>query len=430
MSMSIQDIPICSKNELNYFVKNDLFPKWQRGEPTLFRIEHEHVHSRIETTVKSIIANNGTYEKGEKVVINSRPDALPLAVEMGYVLEKLGYQTCIIYSLIGDPPLLNKLLATLPNKKSLEKIVGKYKNLVDFAQHWVVPYATPRAEPNKAEREAVKVFAEVANKGLSELSEKTERGEVKSRDILGFPVAHEAKRLGLSLSQWEPILYRAMAVTKSELEKEIEKTGYVKVLGEAYRGKTIRIVRRGNYPIDLTMKLTNRPIFKDVGTIGENTLFGKFFERITNVPPGEICTPPIEDSVNGEFYTKIPQVTERGTMEGVHVVFKNGRVVEATATRSEEALLYYTGLAKPETEAKKPVYEAQSTIAELGIGINPVLDFEKTTGNGLIDEKMRGIHIATGTNKVIGGKTPGAIGGISVEHFDFMVGKIDEIVTI
>jgi leucyl aminopeptidase (aminopeptidase T) len=117
-------------------------------------------------------------------------------------------------------------------------------------------------------------------------------------------------------------------------------------------------------------------------------------------------------------------------MEGVHIVFKNGRVTEATATKNEEALHYYTGLAEPDTEAKKPVFEAQNTIAELGIGVNPVLDLEKVTGNVLIDEKMKGIHIATGTNKRLGGNTPGAIGGIAVEHWDFIVGKVDEIVSI
>jgi aminopeptidase len=178
------------------------------------------------------------------------------------------------------------------------------------------------------------------------------------------------------------------------------------------------------------MKLKNRPLFKDVGKVGQNAIYGKFFERITNLPSGELFTAPIEDSVNGEFHTKIPQVTERGIMEGVHIVFKNGRVAEATAPKGEEALHYYTGLAKPETEGKRQVYEAQNTIAELGIGMNPILDFERTTGNPLIDEKMKGIHIATGTNKMMSGTIPGAIGGISVEHWDFIVGKIDEIVTI
>ncbi len=429
--MSIQDLPICSRSELNSFIKNELLPKWRKGAPTLFRIEPEHADSKIEKAVKSIVANNGTYEKKERAVMNSRPDALPLAVEVGYVLDKRGYQTSIIYSLLGDPPLLNKLLTALPSKKSLGKIVRQYKTLVDFAQHWVVPYTTPRAEPNEAERNAVKVFTEIAKKGLSELDEKREKGEIKSHDIIGFPVAHEAKRLGLSLSEWEPILYRAMGVAKGDIEREIEKTGYLKVLGKAYRGKTLRIIRKGNFPVNLAMKLMNRPIFKDIGKVGKNTLYGKFgIERITNIPAGEIFMAPIEDSVNGEFCTKIPQLTERGTMEGVHIVFKHGRVVDATATKGEEALRYYTGLAKPETKAKKPVYEAQNTIAELGIGVNPVLDFEKTTGNPLIDEKMNGIHIATGTNKMIGGITPGAISGIAVEHWDFIVGKIDEMFTL
>jgi aminopeptidase len=428
--MSIHNLPVCSRSELNSFIKNELLPKWQKGEPTLFSIEPEHVDSRIEATVKTAIANNGTYEKGEKVVLNSRPDALPLAAEMAYVLEKLGYETRIIYGLLGDPSTLNKLMTALPNQKSLQKIVTQLKALVDFAQHWVVPYATPRSEPNKTEMEAVKVFNELASKGLSKLHEKRESGEIKSHDIIGFPVAHEAKRLGLSLSEWERVLYKAMGVTKGELEKEIDKSGHVKALGQAHSGKTLRIIRKGNHPVDLKMKLKNRPIFKDVGKVGQNAIFGEFFERITNIPAGELFMAPIETSVNGEFYTKIPQVTERGIMEGVHILFKDGRVAEANATKGEEALYYYTGLGKPETKAKKPVYQAQNTIAELGIGINPMLDFEKTTGNPLIDEKMKGIHIATGTNKMMGGITPGAIGGISVEHWDFIVGKIDEIVAI
>ena len=428
--MSIQDLPICSRTKLAHFIESDLLPRWRKGEPTIFRIEPEHVNSKIETTLKSVIANNGTYEKGEKVVLNSRPDALPLAVEMGNLLKKLGYEPCIIYSLYGDPFTINRLLAALPSRKSLEKIVNQYRALVGFAQHWVIPYATPHAEPNKAEREAVAVFTAVANKGLSGLDEKMASGEVKSRDVLGFPVAHEGKRLGLSLSEWEQILYRAMGVAKAEVEREIEKSGYMKVLGKAYRGKTLKVVRRGNYPVNLTMRLLNRPICKDVGRVGENTIYGKYFERTTNIPAGEIFTAPIEDSVNGEFYTEIPQVTEHGTMEGVHIVFKNGRVIEASATRNEEALHYYTGLAKPENEAKKRVYEGQNTIAELGIGMNPVLEFEKATGNGLIDEKMKGIHIATGTNKRLGGNTPGSIAGIAVEHKDFIVGKVEEIITI
>jgi leucyl aminopeptidase (aminopeptidase T) len=428
--VTAEDLPICSRNAFQDFVETELVPRWQKGEPTLFRVEPEHVDSRIEAVVKSVIAKNGTYQRGERVVFHSRPDALPLAVEMGDVLEKQGYRTCIIYNLLGNPPLLNRLLTALPSKKSLKKVVDQYKTIVDFAQHWVIAYATLSSEPNKAQRNSEKIFTEIANEGFAKFDQDLESGKLKSRDVIGFPVAHEAKRLGVSLSQWEPILYKAMAITQDELEDEIQKTGFVKVLGKAYQGKTLKIVRKGNFPVNLTMKLTNRPIMKDIGTIGENTIYGKYFERVTNIPPGELFAAPVEDSVNGDFYTKLPRVDERGAIEGIHIVFKKGRVVEATATKNEEALHYYTGLAKPETQPMKRVYEAQNTVAELGIGINPVLDYAKVTGNSLIDEKMKGIHIATGTNRRLGGNTPGAIAGIAVEHTDFIVGKIDKILTV
>jgi aminopeptidase len=428
--VTIEDLPVCSRNSLEEFVETELLIRWRRGEPTMFRVEPEHIDSRIERAVESIIANNGTYQEGENVVLNSRPAALPLAVEMNHVLKKHGNETCTVYNLLGDPPLLNRLLTSLPNKRSLHKVEGQYRTLVDFARHWVIPYTTLSSEPDESQRESGKVFAETANKGLVKFDEKMEKGMIKSRDVIGFPVAHEAARLGLSLSEWTAMLYKAMAVTKEEIEEEIERTGLVKDLGKAYQGRALRVRRGGNYPVDLSMKLMNRPILKDVGRVGENTIYGKFFERTTNIPPGELFVAPIEDSVNGEFYTRLPKVDERGTIEEIHLVFKNGRVVEATAKKNEEALHYYVGLAKPENSSMKRAYEAQNTIAELGIGLNPVLDLEKVTGNTLIDEKMKGIHIATGTNKRMGGNTPGAVGGIAVEHTDFIVGKVDGIVAV
>jgi aminopeptidase len=428
--MSIENLPICSRNEVGEFLENDLLPKWRKGNPTLFRIKPEHVDMRIEKVVRSLIANNGTYENGERTVIDAMPDALPMAAEIGHVLGNMGHKIFIVYELLGDPPSLNKLLTALPKRKTLEQVVSQFEQLVDLAQHLVITYVTPHGEPSKAEREAVVVFDEVENKGFSKFSEKLESGEIKSRDVIGFPVEHEAKRLGLSLSEWERMLYRAMGFSPSELNQEIDKTGYVKVLGEAYAGKTLRIIRKGDYPVNLTMKVKNRPIIKDVGRVGNNAIHGKYFERITNIPPGELFMAPLEDSVNGEFCTKMPQWTVRGTMEDVHIVFKNGRVVKATADKGGEALHYYTGLAKPETETMKAVYEAQNTIAELGIGVNPVLDFERTTGNTLVDEKIRGIHLATGQNKNLGGNTPGAIEETYVEHLDFIVGKIDEMFTV
>ncbi len=326
--------------------------------------------------------------------------------------------------------MINKFLSVLPNQKALKNIVQQYKELVKYAQHWVVPQATPKTEPNKAEKKAVGTLMKYVNEGLSGLGKRRESGEIKSHDVLGFPVEHEGQRLGLSLPEWQDILYRAMAVTKDELEKIIADSEYLDVLGKAYQGRTLRVVRKGNYPIDLVMKITGRPVIKDIGSVGENSIYGKHFSRITNTPSGEEYMSPLEDTVNGEFYSKIPLVTEKGTIEGIHLVFCDGRVVEAEATRGLDALEHYVGLAEPKTEVEKKVYAIQNTAAELGIGINPVLNFEGTTGNPLIDEKNEGAHFAVGGNNFYGGKNPNSIGNMYVEHTDIILGKIDKMYVI
>jgi len=100
--VTIEDLPVCSRKNLEAFVETELLARWRRGEPTLFRIEPEHVDSKIETVTESIIANNGTYQKGENVVLHFRPAALPLAIEMSRVLEEQGHKTCAVYNLLGD----------------------------------------------------------------------------------------------------------------------------------------------------------------------------------------------------------------------------------------------------------------------------------------------------------------------------------------
>ena len=105
--MPIEDIPICSDSELNQVFEGELFQKWKKGEPTLLRVEPEHVETRIEQAVDSILVNNGSYEKGENVVIHSRSFCLPLAKEMGYVLEERGFHPLIVENL----PSLSSLVS-------------------------------------------------------------------------------------------------------------------------------------------------------------------------------------------------------------------------------------------------------------------------------------------------------------------------------
>ena len=57
-----------------------------------------------------------------------------------------------------------------------------------------------------------------------------------------------------------------------------------------------------------------------------------------NFPDGEIFTGPVEESVNGVVDFNFPTVYQGREVNGVHFEFKDGKVVDASATKGEEFL--------------------------------------------------------------------------------------------
>lgn len=103
-----------------------------------------------------------------------------------------------------------------------------------------------------------------------------------------------------------------------------------------------------------------------------------------NLPGGEVATAPIPDSVEGEVLFDLPVVTQGTEMEGVHLVFEEGRVVEYSADSNEDTL---AGLLETDDGARR--------IGEFGIGMNR--DIDRFTNNIAFDEKMGDtVHFALG----------------------------------
>lgn len=103
-----------------------------------------------------------------------------------------------------------------------------------------------------------------------------------------------------------------------------------------------------------------------------------------NMPDGEICTGPVEDSANGWVEFSYPDVTQGREIDGIRLEFKEGRVVKANATKNEEFLL-----------SQMEIDEGAKYLGELGIGTN--YGIEKFTKNILFDEKIGGtFHLALG----------------------------------
>lgn len=118
-----------------------------------------------------------------------------------------------------------------------------------------------------------------------------------------------------------------------------------------------------------------------------------------NIPPGEtFCCPDSYASVRG-------------------TVCVNGSVPGAVLGPGEEALLHFEGGKLTHWDAGSPVStfltaeqhraagrgdEHWNTFAELGIGLNPVI--ERLTGNSLFDEKAaKTVHVAIGDNSIFSG---------------------------
>lgn len=103
-----------------------------------------------------------------------------------------------------------------------------------------------------------------------------------------------------------------------------------------------------------------------------------------NMPSGEIFTTPMENSAEGVVTFTYPAVTGGREVEGVRLVFKEGRVVEASAKKNENYLKKMIALD-----------EGSCRLGEIGIGTNYGIDrFIKSI---LYDEKIGGtIHLALG----------------------------------
>ena len=103
-----------------------------------------------------------------------------------------------------------------------------------------------------------------------------------------------------------------------------------------------------------------------------------------NFPDGEVFTGPVLDSVNGTIRFSFPAVHHGREVQDVRLVFKDGRVVEASAAKGEDFLISML-----DTDA------GSRFLGECAIGTN--YQIGQYTRNTLFDEKIGGtVHFAVG----------------------------------
>ena len=99
-----------------------------------------------------------------------------------------------------------------------------------------------------------------------------------------------------------------------------------------------------------------------------------------NGPSGEIFTGPIEDSVEGHIKYDFPVCEGGREIDGIRLVFKKGKVVDASATKNEK---YLISMLDMDPGARR--------LGELGIGTN--FGIQQFIKNILFDEKIGGTMV-------------------------------------
>lgn len=105
-----------------------------------------------------------------------------------------------------------------------------------------------------------------------------------------------------------------------------------------------------------------------------------------NFPSSEFFTGPVEHSVNGIIQFDIPSTFDGRTVEGIRLVFSEGKVVEASARHGQDFL-----------EQMLELDAGARYVGEFAFGNNPRI--YRSIKNTLFDEKMGGtLHMALGNS--------------------------------
>jgi aminopeptidase len=177
-----------------------------------------------------------------------------------------------------------------------------------------------------------------------------------------YPTEALAQDAEMSITEYENFLFDSCLLDWNKLSKHMHKIA-------KYFKENSTVVLLGKNA-DLTMKVHGKKAMVCDGK--------------ENMPDGEICMAPVRESLNGWIRFEYPAIRDGKEVTDVFLKFKDGKVIESSASKNEDFL-----------RAMLNTDKNSSYVGELGIGCNPKVN--KFTKSLLFDEKIGGtIHLALG----------------------------------
>ena len=110
--------------------------------------------------------------------------------------------------------------------------------------------------------------------------------------------------------------------------------------GQVHDGHTDKVRLKGPGDTDLTFSIKGIPAIPCDGHV--------------NIPDGEVFTAPVSNSVNGVIHFNCPTIYRGVTHNDIRLVFKDGKIVEATSTATNSSTKFWTATPAPATSANSP----------------------------------------------------------------------------
>jgi aminopeptidase len=318
-------------------------------------------------------------QPGEWTMIQAEVVALPLAREV--------YRAALAVGARPFVQLYDEQMREINLKLATDEQLGWVSPLENLIINELDVMIALRATNNtRAMSHIDPMRAAISQKARTELGrrqmERTAAGEFKWT-LTQYPTQASAQEAEMSLSEYEDFIFGATYCDRADPVAEWNRISAMQQSKVDWlKGKRQVTVKSAN--CDLSLSIVDRVFINSDGR--------------KNMPSGEIFTGPVEDSVNGWVKFTFPAIYQGRAVENVELRFKDGKVVDASATKNEEFLL-----------AQLDMDEGARYLGEFAIGTN--FGIKEFTGNILFDEKIGGtIHMALGRSyPETGGQNQSAI---------------------
>lgn len=323
---------------------------------------------RLEKLAKVLVNYSLEIKAGDKLLINGGDVAAPLIREVYREAIRAGAAEVQTHILLNG---LSEILLDESNDEQLTH-VSEYETFVsDYFSHELTIWSEQNTKARgKINPERIAKRRKARSSIFKRSLEREMQGQYRWCGTL-YPTLAYAQDASMTLDAYENFVYGSELLHRDDpvaAWREIQQEQQ-RIADFLQQHDEIHIVAPGT---DLTYRVGGRKWINCAGT--------------ANFPDGEVFSGPLEDSVNGVITFSYPAVYDGNEVEGVRLVFKDGKVIESSA---ERGLTFLNAMLDTDAGSRY--------LGEVAFGLN--YDIKECVKETLFDEKIGGTaHFALGAS--------------------------------